>query len=77
MMEDLVLELKNEIIESLNLEDVKPEDIDADRAQKAFNRAKKRIDDYKAGDEDINIIRAEAALKRAAARLTALGKHGE
>lgn len=29
-MEDLVLELKNEIIESLNLEDVKPEDIDAD-----------------------------------------------
>ena len=30
MMEDLVLELKKEIIESLNLEDVKPEDIDAD-----------------------------------------------
>ena len=30
MMEDLVLELKNEIIESLNLEDVKPEEIDAD-----------------------------------------------
>ena len=30
MMEDLVLELKNEIIESLNLEDIKPEDIDAD-----------------------------------------------
>lgn len=30
MMENLVLELKNEIIESLNLEDVKPEDIDAD-----------------------------------------------
>lgn len=29
-MEDLVLELKNDIIESLNLEDVKPEDIDAD-----------------------------------------------
>ncbi|MBE6099163.1 MAG: ATP synthase F1 subunit epsilon [Anaerovibrio sp.] len=54
-----------------------PEDIDADRAQKAFNRAKKRIDDYRAGGEDINIIRAEAALKRAAARLTALGKHGE
>jgi acyl carrier protein len=29
-MEDLVLELKQEIIESLNLEDVKPEDIDSD-----------------------------------------------
>lgn len=29
-MEDLVLELKKDIIESLNLEDVKPEDIDAD-----------------------------------------------
>ena len=29
-MEDLVLELNKDIIESLNLEDVKPEDIDAD-----------------------------------------------
>ena len=29
-MEDLVLELKKDIIESLNLEDVKLEDIDAD-----------------------------------------------
>ena len=29
-MEDLVLELKKEIIEVLNLEDVKPEDIDND-----------------------------------------------
>lgn len=29
-MENLVLELKKEIIEVLNLEDVKPEDIDSD-----------------------------------------------
>ena len=29
-MEDLVLELKESIIEALNLEDVKPENIDAD-----------------------------------------------
>ena len=29
-MEELILELKNEIIESLNLEDVKPENIDPD-----------------------------------------------
>ncbi len=29
-MEDLVLELKQEIIKTLNLEDVKPEDINAD-----------------------------------------------
>lgn len=29
-MEDLVLELKKEIIEALNLEDITPEDIDAD-----------------------------------------------
>ena len=28
-MEELILKLKNEIIEVLNLEDVKPEDIDA------------------------------------------------
>jgi len=29
-MEELILELKKEIIEALNLEDVKPEDIDED-----------------------------------------------
>lgn len=29
-MEELILELKNEIIEALNLEDLTPEDIDAD-----------------------------------------------
>ena len=29
-MEDLVLELKNEIIEALNLEDMTPEDLDED-----------------------------------------------
>ena len=29
-MDELILELKNEIIESLNLEDVKPENIDPD-----------------------------------------------
>ncbi|WP_302604354.1 phosphopantetheine-binding protein [uncultured Alistipes sp.] len=29
-MEELILELKNEIIESLNLEDIKPENIDPD-----------------------------------------------
>ncbi|MDD4848636.1 MAG: phosphopantetheine-binding protein [Bacteroidales bacterium] len=29
-MEELILELKKEIIEVLNLEDVKPEDIDSD-----------------------------------------------
>lgn len=29
-MEDLVIELKKEIIEALNLEDITPEDIDAD-----------------------------------------------
>lgn len=29
-MEELVLELKNQIIQALNLEDVKPEDIDND-----------------------------------------------
>jgi len=30
MMEELILELKKEIIEALNLEDVSPEDIDND-----------------------------------------------
>ncbi len=29
-MDELILKLKNEVIEQLNLEDIKPEDIDAD-----------------------------------------------
>ena len=52
-----------------------PEDIDETRAKKSMERAKKRIDEYKSGDTDINLMRAEASLKRAAARLTALGKN--
>ncbi|MCR5176159.1 MAG: F0F1 ATP synthase subunit epsilon [Anaerovibrio sp.] len=54
-----------------------PEDIDTDRAQRAFDRAKKRIESGKSGAEDINMVRAEAALKRAVARLTATGSHIE
>ena len=57
-----------------------PEDIDADRARKSMERAKQRIEAYKAGGEargDINILRAEASLQRALARLKALGTKGE
>lgn len=57
-----------------------PEDIDADRARKSMERAKERIEAYKAGGaarEDINLLRAEASLQRALARLKALGTKGE
>jgi F-type H+-transporting ATPase subunit epsilon len=56
-----------------------PEDIDADRARKSMERAKERIEAYKAGGEGrdhINLLRAEASLQRALARLKALGTKG-
>ena len=43
-------------------------------------RAKQRIEAYKSGGaarEDINLLRAEASLQRALARLKALGTKGE
>ncbi|WP_297963486.1 ATP synthase F1 subunit epsilon [uncultured Anaerovibrio sp.] len=57
-----------------------PEEIDEARARKSMERAKQRIHDYKAGGEargDINLLRAEASLQRALARLKALGTKGE
>ena len=52
----------------------------ADRARKSMERAKQRIEAYKSGGaarEDINLLRAEASLQRALARLKALGTKGE
>ena len=42
-------------------------DIDAERARKAEERARQRIDE---GDEELDQVRAEASLRRAIARLT-------
>ena len=45
--------------------------IDVDRAMKAKERAEKRLAQASAHDESINVLRAEAALQRALARLKA------
>jgi len=45
-----------------------PDEIDIDRAKKAFDRAKKRLA-RETDEKDIDMIRAEAALKRAINRL--------
>ena len=53
-----------------------PEDIDAERAKAAFQRANERVTTYKnspKSHEDIDIDRAEAALARAKARLLVKG----
>ncbi len=50
------------------------EEIDADRAQRARERAERRLRDWGAGDEGIDFARAQAALQRALARLTVVGK---
>ena len=52
----------------------KPENIDVNRAQAAYARAKQRVEAFKtapAQNEDIDIERAEMALARAKARLIA------
>jgi F-type H+-transporting ATPase subunit epsilon len=52
-----------------------PDHIDVNRAEQAYQRAKKRIEAYKqhaaTADEPIDYHRAELALERAKARLTA------
>ena len=53
-----------------------PMEIDVLRAQKAYERAKKRLEEFKSGrrtDPPIDNIRAEIALRRAMARLKATG----
>ena len=45
--------------------------IDVDRAMKAKERAEKRLAQAAAHDESVNVMRAEAALQRALARLKA------
>ena len=51
-----------------------PDDIDVERAKSAYKRAEERINAYKSkGDTEIDILRAEAALARAKARLLVKG----
>ena len=46
-------------------------DIDVDRALKAKERAEKRLAEAKSKAEQINVVRAEAAMQRALARMRA------
>ncbi|MBI4572109.1 MAG: F0F1 ATP synthase subunit epsilon [candidate division NC10 bacterium] len=50
------------------------EEIDAERAQRARDRAERRLREWGAGDESIDFARAQAALQRALARLEVAGK---
>ena len=51
-----------------------PDDIDVERAKSAYKRAEERVNAYKAkGVTEIDILRAEAALARAKARLLVKG----
>ena len=50
------------------------EEIDAERAQRARDRAERRLREWGAGDETIDFARAQAALQRALARLEVAGK---
>ena len=49
-------------------------DIDLDRARKALEKAKERLAKER-GTKDIDVLRAENALKRAIARLKVSEKH--
>jgi F-type H+-transporting ATPase subunit epsilon len=52
----------------------KVEDLNKDRAEEARKRAEERL--RKKHEEDIDVVRAEAALKRALNRLNAMKKYG-
>lgn len=49
-----------------------PEEIDANRAEEARIRAERRI---KSGDSDINLARAELALRKSLIRINLVGKY--
>jgi F-type H+-transporting ATPase subunit epsilon len=50
------------------------EEIDVARAERARERAERRLEEWAAGSEAIDFTRARAALQRALARLEAAGK---
>ena len=53
----------------------RPEDIDVERARDAERRARERLDKSRTSEVEIDIVRAEAALQRALARLRTAGAH--
>lgn len=67
-----VLEMHNNKITILVNAAEKPEEIDVERAQKAKERALKRLDQK---ERDVDFARAEASLKRAIMRLKTAGKN--
>lgn len=50
------------------------EEIDVARADRARERAERRLEEWLSGSEAVDFVRAEAALHRALARLEAAGK---
>ena len=50
------------------------EEVDVTRAERARQRAERRLQEWASGAEAIDFARAEAALQRALARLEAVGK---
>jgi len=52
----------------------RPEQIDIARAQRARERAEQRLEKWRAGDPDVDYVRARCALQRALVRLEAAGK---
>ena len=49
-----------------------PEEIDANRAEKAKERAERRLT---SGSKEVDMVRAELALKKALIRIDLAGKH--
>jgi len=53
----------------------RPEEIDVERARDAERRARERLDKSRTSGVEIDVLRAEAALQRALARLHTAGAH--
>jgi len=71
-------EVRDNTVRVLTSAGERPADIDADRAQQALDRARRRLAGSQVTDEGepIDMIRAEAALQRALMRLSSRGLGG-
>ena len=65
------LEVRNNTVRVVSEAGERPEHIDEDRAQAAEERARKRLDEGRATDASLDVLRAELALRRARFRLRA------
>ena len=70
------VEVKQDTVRVVSEAGERPAEIDVERARDAEKRARERLDQSRQPDSDIDVLRAELALRRALGRLQAAGQRG-